>query len=88
MTRTLTVNVNRNPNAPIFTGSRTVTINDDTAVGTTVLRLSATDGDNDIVTFSKVDVSDVQGGNFFVVSNGDIVLVNALSGQASYTVSL
>ena len=57
-------------------------------MGTTVLRLSATDGDNDIVTFSKVDVSDVQGGNFFVVSNGDIVLVNALSGQASYTVSL
>ncbi|GFN79862.1 protocadherin fat 4 [Plakobranchus ocellatus] len=85
-TATLTVNVQRNVNSPVFTGGTVASINDQFPPGDQVLRLQARDDDGDTLTFSKVNPNDPQGEPFIVDStSGRIILIQPLSGANTYS---
>lgn len=58
-TGTLTINVPSNTNCPTFSPPYRVTIPETHAVGTTVIRVNATDNDGDLLTYRIANPSDV-----------------------------
>ncbi|XP_036359005.1 uncharacterized protein LOC115211772 [Octopus sinensis] len=76
-TTTLIVNVRRNPNAPVFlSSSYTKDIRESLSPGSSVLKVSATDSDRDIVDYEMIDpVSNNAYQNFFISRNDGTIYV-------------
>ncbi|XP_050391949.2 protocadherin Fat 4 [Patella vulgata] len=81
---TVTINVNRNPSAPVFTPSNEYqkTINEYTS-SLSVLRVSASDADGDVVTYSMLGaVTDPHFAYFYILpSSGEIYLRQSVVGS-------
>ncbi|KAH9514452.1 hypothetical protein Btru_025291 [Bulinus truncatus] len=87
---TVTINVLRNLNAPIFSlNNYETTIPDITTIGTSILNVSATDADGDVITYYATGESDTL--NLFTLLNtGSIIIINNLRGlpKDTYTMNV
>lgn len=79
-TGTLTISVIRNEFCPQFNSAVQVTVSETVAVGTTVIRMNATDADGDDVIYSLVN-QDTQTRNLFFIEphTGEVITRNLLS---------
>lgn len=80
------ININRNPNAPIFSEqSYFITVQESVALGTNIRTLTATDNDGDTVTYEIID-QNTAGSNYareyiFLTSNsGELIVKKSLVG--------
>ena len=85
------IDVVRNPSPPVFTNNfYTQTVNENIALGSFVLRVTANDNDGDDVSYEMVpplDVNNLAYENFFVTTDGAIYVQDYLSlfAQDQYT---
>lgn len=79
-TGVLTINVERNPNCPQFTGASQATVAETLAPGSTVLVVNATDSDGDDVIYSLVNLNADTRNMFFIVPRtGEIITKSSLT---------